>query len=189
MNIRKHLDELGACSEAVDWATKYRSRQKAWDECENAEWMLWYCTRVFKTFTPEMRLAACGCARTALKYVPEGEDRPLRAIETAERFARGEATDGERAAAAWDAAAAATAAAAADAAWDAAAAAAAAAAADAAWDAAAAVAAAAAAAAAADAAWDAAAAAAAAAAADAAAKEMADIVREHIPKVPRRRKL
>ena len=173
MNIRKHLDELGACQEAVDWAAKYRSRQKAWDECENAEWMLWYCARVFKTFTPEMRLAACGCARTALKYVPEGEDRPLKAIETAERFARGEATDGERAAAA-----AAAADVAADVAWVAADVAAAAAAAAAAV--AAAVAAAAAAAAAADAAW---------VASDAAAKEMADIVREHIPKVPRRRKL
>ena len=37
-------------------------------------------------------LAACACARTALKYVPDGEDRPRIAIETAEAWVRGEAT-------------------------------------------------------------------------------------------------
>ncbi len=37
-------------------------------------------------------LAACACARTSLRYVPVGETRPLVAIETAERWARGEAT-------------------------------------------------------------------------------------------------
>ncbi len=35
---------------------------------------------------------ACVVAREALRYVPEGELRPLRAIETAERWTRGEAT-------------------------------------------------------------------------------------------------
>jgi hypothetical protein len=36
--------------------------------------------------------AACLCAREALRYVPAGELRPLRAIETAEAWTRGEAT-------------------------------------------------------------------------------------------------
>jgi hypothetical protein len=35
---------------------------------------------------------ACRVAREALRYVPAGEDRPLRAIETAERWCRREAT-------------------------------------------------------------------------------------------------
>lgn len=36
--------------------------------------------------------AACQCARTVLHLVPEGEDRPRLAIETAEAWTRGEAT-------------------------------------------------------------------------------------------------
>lgn len=36
-------------------------------------------------------LAACECARLALRHVPSGEDRPRLAIEMAERWARGEA--------------------------------------------------------------------------------------------------
>jgi hypothetical protein len=37
-------------------------------------------------------LLACRVARESLRYVPEGELRPLRAIETAERWVRGEAS-------------------------------------------------------------------------------------------------
>lgn len=36
--------------------------------------------------------AACACAREALRFVPEGETRPLRAIETTERRLAGQAT-------------------------------------------------------------------------------------------------
>ena len=42
--------------------------------------------------TTDSVLCACACARTALRHVPAGDLRPLRAIETAERWARGEAT-------------------------------------------------------------------------------------------------
>jgi hypothetical protein len=34
-------------------------------------------------------LAACACARLALRYVPKGEERPKRAIKTAEAWAEG----------------------------------------------------------------------------------------------------
>jgi hypothetical protein len=37
-------------------------------------------------------LAACDCARTWLRHVPPGEDRPRLAIETAEAWCRGETT-------------------------------------------------------------------------------------------------
>ena len=35
-------------------------------------------------------LAACQCARLALKYVKSGEERPLKAIEITEAWTRGE---------------------------------------------------------------------------------------------------
>jgi len=132
--------------------------------------MLWLVERLDKSYSPRLRLAVCACARTALQYVPVGENRPRLAIECAERYARGEATEQERAAA-WAAAGAATRAAGdAWAAWDAG---------DAAWDA---WAAARAAGDAWAAAWDAGDAARAAGdAGDAALRQMAVLVREIIP--------
>ena len=37
-------------------------------------------------------MAACKCARLALKHVQKGEDRPLKAIQTAEAWCKGKAT-------------------------------------------------------------------------------------------------
>ena len=65
--------------------------------------MLRRCERVDRR---RLVRAACACARTVLHHIPKREDRPRVAIETAERWARGEATRGEvRTArdAAWDA--------------------------------------------------------------------------------------
>ena len=164
------LRTLGACSEAVTWAQDFPTLQAVWDACDRADWMLWLAQRVDGEIRPATRLAMCACARTALRYVPDGEDRPRLVIEAAERCALGEATVEEMAAAwaaAWDAS------------WvaagDAARVAAGAAAGDAAW-----VAGAAAGVAAGDAAWDAA----GAAAWVAALREMATLVREHIPVAP-----
>jgi hypothetical protein len=57
--------------------------------------MLWLLGRLAGNdpASPERRkltLAACACARLALKRVPDGAERPLKAIETAERWGRGE---------------------------------------------------------------------------------------------------
>jgi len=41
-------------------------------------------------------LLACRVAREALRFVPEGNQRPLQAIEAAERLVRGEATEEDR---------------------------------------------------------------------------------------------
>ena len=53
--------------------------------------MLWLAGRVEVDRTVIVR-AACACARTALRYVTDGETRPLAAIETAERWCDGLAT-------------------------------------------------------------------------------------------------
>ena len=61
------------------------------DACERASWLLQIAE---KTGVDPMCIvrAACACARTTLKYVSDSENSPRRAVETAERFARGEAT-------------------------------------------------------------------------------------------------
>ena len=95
----KHIDKLNkldACNEAVREAKKFKSGQAAWDNSARGDWMLWLVGRI--SGKPEsakrkkLVLCACECARLALVHVPKGENRPLKAIETAEAWARGEAT-------------------------------------------------------------------------------------------------
>ena len=108
MTFVEQLKQMRACCDALEWVGD-KTFAQVWKQCERADWMLWYCARIL----PRERvvLAACACARTALKYVPAGEHRPLRAIETAECWARGEVSlnDVRQSAAAAYAAAAATA--------------------------------------------------------------------------------
>ena len=91
MTLRQKLDDMGACTDAIAWVGKRRNAQKAWDECPRGDWLLWYAA-LKGVDRKVLVLAACACARTALVHVPVGKDRPLRAIETAEAWARGEAT-------------------------------------------------------------------------------------------------
>ena len=85
------LVAMNACPDAVEWARDYPSLAAAWKVCKRADWMLWLAGKLCRTVPARKRLvlAACACARTALKYVPEGEKRPLMAVRTAEQWARG----------------------------------------------------------------------------------------------------
>jgi hypothetical protein len=85
------LKKLDACPEAIAWAKTQPTYEEAWENCPWGDWLLWLADRTKSDHKSIVR-AACACARTALKYVPEGENRPLRAIETTEAWCRGEAT-------------------------------------------------------------------------------------------------
>ena len=120
----------------VEWVQKYRNLVH---EKKDIIWLL--CNKHFMS-DRDMRLFAVWCAREALKLEAEPDERSVNACNVAEKFANGEATSEELAAAwaaAWAAAGAAAGdaarAAAGDAAWAAAWAAAGAAARAAAWDA------------------------------------------------------
>lgn len=54
---------------------------------------LWALRALPPEYAPACRLLACDFAESVLHLVPEGEDRPRRAIETARRYAHGAATD------------------------------------------------------------------------------------------------
>ena len=88
--FESYLRRIGACKEAREWAAG-KTATKAWAECPRADWLLWWAARE-QTERKLLVKVACLCARTALKYVPKGEDRPLKAIHTAERWCRGKAT-------------------------------------------------------------------------------------------------
>ena len=91
------LRSLHPCADALNWASDYSSLEAAWAACRRGDWMLWYIGHRVGHLPPDspqrraLVLAAGGCARLALRYVPPGELRPLRAIEAAESWGRGEA--------------------------------------------------------------------------------------------------
>ena len=92
------LVELNACSEAQEWASG-KSLAAVWKTCKRGDWLLWLCGKMAdKPNWPtrkEVVLAACDCAELALKYVPEGEERPRKCLETARAWAAGNATTDE----------------------------------------------------------------------------------------------
>ncbi len=110
------LTDLGACSDAVEWAATQPDLQTAWDCCARGDWMLWLAGRRSEKETPERKLvvrAAAECARLALPHFERSypnDQRPRIAIETAIAYSEGRATLDEvlaaAAAAAADAAAA-----------------------------------------------------------------------------------
>jgi hypothetical protein len=85
------LRRLNACIEAIRWAESQPDAETAWRRCPRGDWLLWVAARLDIDRKLLVR-AACACARTALSHVPAGEERPRIAIETAEAWARGEAT-------------------------------------------------------------------------------------------------
>ena len=90
MNSQQILRFLSACSESEEWAGS-RTPQEAWEACPRGDWLLWLAGKL-EIDRKLLVLAACDCARLALPFVPEGEQRPLKAIETAEAWTRGEAS-------------------------------------------------------------------------------------------------
>jgi len=102
------IAHMRPCEEAVEWLETQSTRKEAWQNCERGDWMLWLLGHLAgEPWSDERKphvLAACACARQSLPNVPQGELRPLRAIETAESWARGEGATPEEVSAAWSAA-------------------------------------------------------------------------------------
>lgn len=102
--LAQTISHLHPCREARAWLGDKTAAAEAWESCPRGDWTLWLAARV-GVDRRLVVLAACDCARTALRHVPAGEDRPRLAIEAAEAWAA-EPTEEKRAAAAAAAAAA-----------------------------------------------------------------------------------
>ena len=101
--LLRHLVALDACDEAREWVATQPDAATAWAVCPRPDWLMWLLGALHIRGALTRRtlvLAACACAETSLRHVPAGEDRPRAAIETARRWARGEATAEEARAAA-----------------------------------------------------------------------------------------
>jgi len=103
-----------ACDEGRDWALTQPTMIDVWENCPRSEWLLWILDAIDQRHDDRtMRLFAVWCARNT--PLADGrvtgdlltDPRSLAALEVAERYANGRATDEELAAAraaAWDAA-------------------------------------------------------------------------------------
>ena len=99
--FNKLLIRLKACEEAVNWC-KGKSLRKAWDTATNSEWMLWLLYNQPNEATDrELRLIAVKCARQVQHLMTD--KRSINALDVAEKFANGCATN-KQLYAAWDAA-------------------------------------------------------------------------------------
>lgn len=86
VSLRLHLESIGACKDARLWSAN-KTASEAWLECEKPEWLFWWASHTPINTHQQIVRGACACARSVLHLVPDGELRPLWAIEAAERWA------------------------------------------------------------------------------------------------------
>ena len=106
------IRELGGCLDCTTWTKNKNSLKEAWETCERSDWMIWALCRIGFKDDRKYRLYACACVRGT--PLADGrtlwdlltDERSRHAVEVAERYAEGKASDEERQEA-WNAAAAA----------------------------------------------------------------------------------
>ena len=103
---KQFCDATDACSEGLEFALTQPTMADVWDKCPRTDWMLWILEKLNRQPDARMlRLFAVWCARnTPLSDGRKTRDlltdpRSLAALEVAERYAHGNATDKELAAA------------------------------------------------------------------------------------------
>jgi hypothetical protein len=65
--------------------------KELWNCCERGDWLLWIATKL-EVDRKHVVKAACECAKSVLHLVPEGEERPRKAIEIALEWTEGNAS-------------------------------------------------------------------------------------------------
>ena len=98
-----YWDNFGACDDGAKWAGR-KSLKSQWSKCSRPDWMLWALDKIGYRNDRILRLYACSCVRgTPTSKGPVWDllidERSRNAVEVAERFAEGKATEEERAAA------------------------------------------------------------------------------------------
>ena len=105
LQFAEYLKSIDACDPACKWQ-EGKDLETVWNTCERGDWMIWLLVNSENEVTDrELRLIAVKCARQVQHLMKD--ERSINALDVAERFANGEATQEELTAArdaAWDAA-------------------------------------------------------------------------------------
>lgn len=98
------LASFRPCASAQNWLKTVRpkSLHEAWNMCERSDWMLWALCRIGFKDDRKYRLYACACVRGT--PLADGrtlwdlltDQRSRHAVEVAERYAEGKASEEER---------------------------------------------------------------------------------------------
>ena len=97
LTINDFCEKFGACEDGKRWGmANCESMQQAWDTAR-PDWTIWIATRDGVLTDKELRLFAVFCARQVQHLLTD--ERSRQAIDVAERFAYGNATQEELAAA------------------------------------------------------------------------------------------
>ena len=101
LTVKEFCRLHGACSEGAKWAIENCKTMAAVWNSAKPDWLIWVATRHGVLTDRELRLFACWSARQVWHLLTD--ERSRTAVAVAERFANGEATQAELAAA-WTAA-------------------------------------------------------------------------------------
>ena len=101
LQFAEYLKSINACDPACKWQ-EGKDLETVWNTCERGDWMIWLLVNSENEVTDrELRLIAVKCARQVQHLMKD--ERSINALDVAERFANGEATQ-EELTAAWAAA-------------------------------------------------------------------------------------
>ena len=101
MTPKQFCAHFDACSDGAEFAAKFSSMAEVWDACPRTDWLLWILDRLEIRDDKKLRLFACWCVRNT--KLADGrtvwdlltDERSRKAVEVAEAFACGEATQEE----------------------------------------------------------------------------------------------
>lgn len=97
MKFKEYCESINACEEAVNWIGD-KSLTEAWETCTRYDWMIWLINNSENYVTDkQLRLIAVDFARQVQHLMTD--QRSIDALNVAERYANGGATDNELAAA------------------------------------------------------------------------------------------
>ena len=102
---KEFCEATNACGAGREFALKYQSMNEVWEHCPKVDWLSWITDKTGRPDDLTLRLFAVWCARNT--PLPDGrktgnlitDPRSLAALDVAERFANGQASRGELAAA------------------------------------------------------------------------------------------
>lgn len=103
--FNKYLHEIEFSEPAIVWA-QGKDLETFWNTCERGDWLIWLLTSLENyVANSQLRMIAVKCAREVQHLIKD--ERSINALDVAEKYANGQATDAEldaaraAAAAAW----------------------------------------------------------------------------------------
>jgi len=98
LTVESFLSNAGktACSDGAAFAREHQTMQEVWTACENPQWMFWILERTKPLDGITQRRLACAFVRQPEVWKLLTDEQSRNAVEVAERFCDGLATEDER---------------------------------------------------------------------------------------------